>query len=121
MIQVQFKKEQGQYKSFQIEGHAEYAEEGEDIICAAVSALVINTINSIEQFTEDTFTCDCQDGMIKSWEFTAEVSKETELLMDSLMLGLSSVQKSYGDRYLEIDDCGKSEITGGGFHAVRRV
>ena len=36
MIQVQFKKEQGQYKSFQIEGHAEYAEEGEDIICAAV-------------------------------------------------------------------------------------
>ena len=47
MIQVQFKKEQGQYKSFQIEGHAEYAEEGEDIICAAVSALVINTAISI--------------------------------------------------------------------------
>ena len=33
---------------FQTEGHAEYAEPGEDIICAAVSILVINTINSIE-------------------------------------------------------------------------
>lgn len=121
MIRVQTVKEHGQYRSFTIDGHAGYAEAGEDIVCAAVSALVINALNSIEQFTEDAFTCDCQDGMIKSWEFTAEVSKETELLMDSLMLGLSSVQKSYGDRYLEIDDCGKSEITSGGFHAVRRV
>ena len=35
---------------FQTEGHAEYADPGEDIICAAVSVLVINTINSIETF-----------------------------------------------------------------------
>ena len=104
MIQVQFKKEQGQYKSFQIEGHAEYAEEGEDIICAAVSALVINTINSIEQFTEDTFTCDCQDGMIKSWEFPSDVSVATALLMDSLRLGLQNVEKSYGETYIQIKE-----------------
>lgn len=104
MIQVQFKKEQGQYKSFQIEGHAGYAEEGEDIICAAVSALVINTINSIEQFTEDTFTCDCQDGMIKSWEFPSDVSKATALLMDSLRLGLQNVEKSYGEMYIQIKE-----------------
>ena len=38
--------------------------------------------------------------MIQSWEFTADVSPETALLMDSLMLGLSDVQKAYGDRYL---------------------
>ena len=104
MIQVQFKKEQGQYKSFQIEGHAEYAEEGEDIICAAVSALVINTINSIEQFTEDTFTCDCQDGMIKSWEFPSDVSEATALLMDSLRHGLQNVEKSYGETYIQIKE-----------------
>ena len=34
-------------------GHSGYAEAGSDIICAGVSALVINTINSIETFTED--------------------------------------------------------------------
>lgn len=102
MIQVQAERENGAYRRFSIEGHAGYAEAGEDIVCAAVSALVINTINSIEKFTEDAFTCDCRDGMIQSWEFTAEVSPETELLMDALMLGLSDVQKSYGDRYLAI-------------------
>lgn len=103
MIRVRAVKKHGRYRSFMIDGHAGYAEAGEDIVCAAVSALVINAINSIEQFTEDAFTCDCQDGMVKSWEFTADVSKETGLLMDSLMLGLAGVQKSYGDRYLRIE------------------
>lgn len=40
---------------FQMSGHAGYADYGNDIVCAAVSALVINTINSIENFTSDKF------------------------------------------------------------------
>ncbi|MBS6395616.1 MAG: ribosomal-processing cysteine protease Prp [Clostridiales bacterium] len=102
MIQVQSIKENGHYKKFIIDGHAGYADAGEDIVCAAVSALVINTINSIEEFTEDAFTCDCQDGMIQNWEFTSEVSAGTELLMDALLLGLTNIQKSYGDEYLAV-------------------
>lgn len=103
MIRVQAVKKHGRYKRFTIEGHAGYADPGEDIVCAAVSALVINAINSIEKFTEDAYTCDCQDGMIKSWEFSGEVSERAELLMDSLMLGLSEVQKSYGEDYLIVE------------------
>ena len=30
-----------------------YADVGQDIVCAGVSALVINTINSIEQFNRE--------------------------------------------------------------------
>lgn len=103
MIRVQIEKKNGCYRKFDIEGHAGYADMGEDIICAAVSALVINTINSIEKYTEDAFTCDCEDGMIKNWEFTSQTSKETELLMDSLLLGLQNIQRSYGEQYLEIE------------------
>ena len=47
---------QNKYKEcvgFQTEGHAEYADPGQDIVCAAASILVINTINAIEEFTED--------------------------------------------------------------------
>ena len=34
-----------------------------DIICAAVSALAVNTINAIEQFTEDPFEVEeAEDG-----------------------------------------------------------
>ena len=52
-----------QYKGFECAGHAGYAEEGSDIICAAVSALAVNTINAIEQFTEDPFEVEeAEDG-----------------------------------------------------------
>ena len=103
MINVQAKKENGHYKSFHINGHAMYAEAGSDIVCAAVSALVINTINSIEEFTDDPFTCDCRDGMIESWEFTNDLSAATELLMDSLMLGLTNIVEAYGEEYLKVE------------------
>lgn len=104
MIRVQATMENGHYKKFMIDGHADYADEGEDIVCAAVSALVINAINSIEEFTEDAFTCDCKDGMIQNWEFTSGVSRETELLMNSLMLGLTNIRKAYGDEYLIVEE-----------------
>lgn len=103
MIRVQVVREKDHYKKFIIDGHAGYAEEGSDIVCAAVSALVINTINSIEEFTEDAFTCDCNEGMIQNWEFTSDVSFATDLLMDSLVLGLSNIQKSYGEQYLKVE------------------
>ena len=37
---------------FDLEGHAGYSEAGTDIVCAAVSVLVINTINAVEMYTE---------------------------------------------------------------------
>ena len=39
----------GVYKGFTCMGHAGFAGRGRDIVCASVSALVINTINSMEK------------------------------------------------------------------------
>ena len=103
MIHVKVDRDNGTYRKFSIDGHAEYAQAGQDIVCAAVSALVINTINSIEEFTDDAFTCDCKDGMIQNWEFTSEISDKTVLLMDALLLGLKNIQKSYGTEYLAVE------------------
>ena len=103
MIQVNVEKKQGNYRKFSIDGHAEYAEAGQDIVCAGVSALVINTINSIEEFTEDAFTCDCEGGMVENWKFTSGVSDKAALLMDALVLGLENIEKSYGTEYLTVE------------------
>ena len=57
MIQVEIIRDASKaYVGFSIKGHAGYAEHGQDIICAAVSVLAQNTVNSIEQFTDDTFS-----------------------------------------------------------------
>ena len=37
-----------------VEGHAGYAEHGSDIVCSAVTILVFNTINSIDELTDET-------------------------------------------------------------------
>ena len=53
MICITVTESDGEYISVESNGHAGYAEEGQDIICAAVSALIVNTVNSVETLTED--------------------------------------------------------------------
>ena len=102
MITIEIRKSANGYTGFSSKGHAGYAEEGYDIICSAVSALTVNTINSIEQFTNDAFKAEAADGMVR-WKFTeTPISKEAELLMDSLCLGLEYIQESYGKKYIKI-------------------
>ena len=77
------------------------AEEGQDIVCAAVSVLVINTVNSLETFTDDQFEVQEDDGYV-SFHFTAPVTERGTLLMDSLILGLTEIEHSYNNRYLTV-------------------
>jgi len=47
MIKVKLRKEGNIIKKIIITGHANYAEYGKDIVCAAVSATVLTTLNGI--------------------------------------------------------------------------
>ncbi|MBS5932545.1 MAG: ribosomal-processing cysteine protease Prp [Clostridiales bacterium] len=93
----------GVYNGFKTKGHAGYAESGYDIVCSAVSVLIINTINSIETFTSDQF--DLIGGDVTSkieFVILSEVSKESTLLLNSLALGLNSIVEEYGQDYIEL-------------------
>ena len=92
-----------QYKGFEGAGHAGYAEEGSDIICAAVSALAVNTINAIEQFTEDPFEVEeAEDGGLLRIRFSEVPDEKTQLLMDSLVLGIGNIEAEYGNEYITL-------------------
>ena len=86
------------------QGHAGYAKQGEDIICAAISALVINAVNSIEEFTEDAFKVDVdrENGGIV-FRLEAKPSKEAALLLNSLILGLQRMEDEEENRqYIDV-------------------
>ena len=100
MITARVTKKQGKYYSFSCEGHAEYDNAGRDIICSAVSMLVINTANSIDKLTDDDIE-GSEKGIIK-WSFKKEPGMKAELLMDSMLLGLEDVCKKYGNDYLKL-------------------
>ena len=103
MISVVISKHANEYKCVSLKGHADYADHGQDIVCASVSVLVINTFNSIERFTEDGFSCEAaEDGGLMVMDFPEKLSDKAELLLDSMVMGLEEIQKQYGDEYISL-------------------
>ena len=97
------KNSDGEFRGFKLEGHAGSGEYGKDIVCAAVSILTINTVNSLEEFTDDDFTCDAdpERGYIEVRSENS-FSDEGELLLKSFELGIIGVYKQYGNEFLNI-------------------
>lgn len=113
MIQVTiYQNTSEQYLGFRIEGHAGFAAYGNDIVCAAVSVLVINTVNSIEAFTEDIFEyVEHKEKDVVSFEVTSRpISSHTELLLKSLVLGLMSIAEEYGKKFIRVKIKRKQEV-----------
>ena len=102
MIHIDVLKKNVDYVRFSSKGHAGYAEAGEDIVCAAVSALVINTVNSLEKFTEEKFRLKEGDGLV-SVVFEGKMTGKGRLLMDSLLLGLTEIESDYNNQYLRVN------------------
>lgn len=86
------------------QGHAGYDKAGQDIVCAAVSVLMLSTINSIEAFTVDQFVCDmANEGGFLDFKITSKPSKEALLLIQSLVLALHSLEEDYGKQFVQFD------------------
>ena len=64
MIKISIKYEENKIKEVLIKGHALYDDYGKDIVCAAVSSIVITTVNAILSINKDSITFD-ESVMIK--------------------------------------------------------
>ncbi len=103
MITVTILKKNDLIVGAQVEGHAEYARKGRDIVCSAVSMLYINLVNSLENFTRD----DKEVNGSRKINFENVILKnmpsdEAELLFKSFHLGITTIEQKYGKRYIEI-------------------
>lgn len=91
MIEATVLKEQGNPVGVKVLNH------GDPIVCSAVSILMLNCANSIEEFTDAGFSVDISpeggDMTIKITEF--DTLGKARLLLDSLILGLKSIEISY--------------------------
>ena len=89
-------------------GHAGYAEEnrhqkGQELVCAAVSALTLNMANSVEHFTDTPFEAEMEeDSGLFRFRFTGKTGPEATLLMNSLIFGLLDIEEEYGEPYIKI-------------------
>ena len=112
MIHVTVEKQGDTYRKVTSRGHAHYDDSGLDIVCAAVSALLINTVNSIEVLTRDDLSVDedqAGDGYL-SFTLGRDQSSDTVLLLDSMVLGLQTIMENYGDTYLLLEELEQDTI-----------
>ena len=84
-----------------VDGHAGYAETGNDIVCAAVSALAQGLIHSLDALTDDRISHQIRDGHI-GIEYE-NLSEQGKLLIDSFFIAVSDIQMTYGEKYVRIE------------------
>ena len=89
---------------FNAKGHSGYADAGEDIVCAAVSALTQTAYLGLEKYLESPTEVYQKDGELRvnlPEGLSSEEEDRAELILGTMLLGLRSVEENYSD-YLKI-------------------
>ncbi len=93
MTTVSIKKEQNQIVEITIKGHANYEEYGKDIVCAAISSIVITSVNAILRIDDNAISYEEKKDTIK-----IKVLKHIEIvniLIENMLAELNDLTKKY--------------------------
>ena len=82
-----------------VSGHAGYAASGKDIICAAVTALSVTLVKSIEDLTDGKIEYDVQPGWVDIKY--RDLSEKAKTLVDSFFIGICLVADEFPE-YIRI-------------------
>lgn len=102
MIRVTVYRRHDRPVGFRCSGHAGFAKAGKDIVCAGVSAIAINAVNSISALTGDKYELDTREDGYIDFRICGEPSHEARLFLDSMVLGLQGIQDDYGGDFIAI-------------------
>jgi len=96
MIKVDTYWDSSRLVRFSVSGHAGYAKAGTDIVCAAVSALVYNAINSCEQFLNARLEVE-DDGneLLCVVPIPLREHESVQLLLGSMVFGVEQTAAVY--------------------------
>ncbi|MFS0647130.1 ribosomal-processing cysteine protease Prp [Siminovitchia sp. 179-K 8D1 HS] len=106
MIIVEINKDsKGKIVSFTMSGHAEFAEKGEDIVCAGASAVAFGSLNAVMVLTGITPCIEQSESGYLSCSLPAdlpvETSKQVQLLLEGMVISLETIERDYKD-YLKL-------------------
>jgi uncharacterized protein len=100
MIKVNISKKDNLINSVSIKGHALYNESGKDIVCSAVSSIVITTVNALARYNQSSIEYIDEDGYIK-----LDVLKHDDmidLLINNMIDLLNELEEQY-KKYIKIN------------------
>lgn len=90
------------HNTIKIRGHAGYAEQGHDIVCAGVTALTQALIKSVQELTEDEIEYILESG-IADIELR-NVSERSRTLIDSFFIGVNLIAEEFPE-HVKVFNC----------------
>jgi len=101
MIQITINRtESGKIKTFKMSGHANYANPGEDIVCAGASAVSLGMVNAIEKLTGVAPKAEQGKSGYLKCVFPDNLSDDTDekvqLLLEAMVLSLQEIEQISG-------------------------
>lgn len=80
---------------FEVKGHSGFAQEGSDIVCAAISALTQTAVMGFEQVAKAQMTYRIQEGRLFCRLNDMESNIRAQAIMDATILGLEEIERQY--------------------------
>lgn len=100
MIKVIIKRDQSErIHSFEMSGHANFAEHGKDLVCAGASAVSFGAMNAIIVLTgEKPAIQQSADGGFLKVVFpkSKERDADIQLIVESMVVSLQTIEQDYG-------------------------
>ncbi|MBD7983043.1 ribosomal-processing cysteine protease Prp [Sporosarcina sp. Sa2YVA2] len=88
----------GRISSFEMKGHADYAEHGKDLVCAGASAVSFGAVNAIIALTDITpeIQQGSDGGYLKVAFPETEKDSEIQLIVKAMIVSLQTIEQDYG-------------------------
>lgn len=93
MIKVKIIKKNDNYQEISILGHAMYADYGKDIVCSAVSSIVITSINGMLSLNKESLEYTVLEDGLKI--INIKDDKTTQLLTANMVSLLKELENKY--------------------------
>ncbi|MCZ8536158.1 ribosomal-processing cysteine protease Prp [Paenisporosarcina quisquiliarum] len=107
MITVTIEKDQSNHiHSFEMKGHADFAEHGKDLVCAAATAVSFGAVNAIAELTKVIPDVkQGQDGGFLKVSFPQDLNspsnEQVQLIVQAMIVSLQTIEQDYG-QYIKI-------------------
>ncbi|HPD01875.1 MAG TPA: ribosomal-processing cysteine protease Prp [Eubacteriales bacterium] len=107
MTSLKFITENGSVTRFYASGHTGYADEGEDIVCAALSAIMQTAILGLLKVAmiEVAYSSDEVTGKLSvelPKNLTERQRRDADVILNTLLLGVSDLSEGYSD-YIDLE------------------
>ncbi len=102
MISIRVTEKAGEITSLVCRGHAGYAEEGRDIVCAAVSVLAFTCVNALESVAGVQPRVEERDGFLSIF-LPEQAGHDAQTVMKTVLQGFRDLQDAY-PKYLQLKE-----------------